>query len=608
MLDYRTHSVALDAFIGHLAELDDPQTADLRDEHVRDASRARGMAVLGSLVDHLLRHANSDGAELDIIERAAALWQKGITLYSTLGEFRQRLEEAVNDPSSVDALRALNAATAALQPLAVDVLNQLDSVDQLRADVSAFPHLPPHPRQDDLRTDDWDWGNYFLARRTDAFTRAVRQLAHDQSTSAFALGVLSSYGANACGSAYLGRVVGGPRRGHRRRDRLASYAVGTWFAERGATSLPKTLEQLKAEAPEELPKPIADLIRQAIDHTYDRGKRPDLPDLPLGYRRLLRHLELISGFALPPQPSVPIDPFLTRLHGDPAHPFVPAMPPSTGLTEAGVPGGSGGSSGGVVPQNHGTDDGPSHAEDPNSTEVKCGAFWEALGESLVFLLGGWFACAVKWANGDRCPLWDDLVHNWERAFPGGIAGAVEITGSEHSPLTSDDLSNLAKSDQVVHLIGDLFHLQVQSWEALNKAVDYLAVFGLIYPDGLLGQWRYGQHLRTRETGDGVWPQLPETSQGWHEYPETGTEEPANNDRLYPDHAAPDVFITGAGELAVLTAPALSAEIWRQMAIGELEANNLDLDADRGAAHPCWATGGSINDQPLAVDVLDYDQG
>jgi len=612
MIDYRGQLAALAEFTQRLAQVNDPATEVLRDEHLADLRDAPGMAALGCLIDHLLAHASSDGAELALLERASTLWGRGLALNAAVGDFRSQLEATMRDPADPAALQKLNAAAAALQPLAVDVLNLLAELDALRADVRKFEHLPPHPRQRDVPVNDWDWGNYFLARRTDAFTRVVRERAADQPGSAFALGVLSGYGANACGSAYLGQVVGGPRRAHRHRDRVARNSVGSWFAEHHAGALPlqELHDRIHAEAPVSLPASTVDLIESAMSSTYDANQRPAPLDLQLGYRRLLRHLELLTTFVLPSKPQPPGDPFLALLFGDPAKPFVNSMPPAAAVIQSGSPG-IVGADGGIRPlSNQGTDDAPSHAEEPGSTEVKCGDFWEAIGLSLLFLVGGWFYCLISWGGGSndgRCGLWDDITQSWEAAFPDGAQGAVEISAGGGA-LTAAGAVNLAQTDQVIQLIGDLFSLHVQLWEGMYRAADYMALYGLLYPDGLIERRRYAQYLRTPSTAAGSWPLLPETGPRFDEYPVTAVEQPAEDARAYPPDQTPGVMLTGVPRTPVDTAASLSTALWRQMAAGDLDANNLDLDADRGWRHPCWRTDGSIDDQPLAVTVLPYPEG
>jgi hypothetical protein len=612
MMDYRVCTAALDSFREQLALSNpgDPAVAALRDQQVSDADQAPEHALLGSLVDHLIWHAASDGKELELLEEAARLWNDGRILYDSLREFRGRLEAALKDPADPANVQALNAASSAIQPLVQKVLTQLDEVQALKARVAKMSHLRPHPRQQDRPLGGWTWGDIFLARRTEAFVRETRRLANDTETSAFAFGVLSSYGANVAGSAYLGQVVGGPRRGHRFRDRVARNTVGSWVGKMDpfAPSIADLAQRLKQAFPAGLPETVRQHLEAALQATYDLGVLPPLPDLAAGYDRLVRHLELLASFVIPPAPAAPQEPFLSALFGDPAKPYVPSMPEGTGLVEAGVPGaGSGSNPGVVVPQGLGSDDGPTQQEPPASTEAKCGAFWEALGWSFLFLMGGWFACVIRWQDGDRCQLWDDITQNWEKAFPGGVEGSVELSAGQSQPLTGENLQNIAQADQILQFIGDLFNLSSLTWDGFNKAFDFLAIHGLIYPDGLLDRWRYRQFLSVPAIQPGAWPRLPDTGPRFDLYPQTGVELPAAFVFAYQPKATPAAVLARVPVVAVVSAADVSEHVWLQMARGERDSSNLDLDADRGWRHPCWTAEGSINDQPINVRTLGYDE-
>ena len=75
--------------------------------------------------------------------------------------------------------------------------------------------------------------------------------------------------------------------------------------------------------------------------------------------------------------------------------------------------------------------------------------------------------------------------------------------------------------------------------------------------------------------------------------------------VLPAGRTPAAFITGVPGISTATAAALSSMVWFQTASGVLDANNYDLDADRGPQHPCWVAQGSINDNPVDVANLDY---
>ena len=207
-----------------------------------------------------------------------------------LGTIRADLEAALANPGDPGSADRFNNATVSVQNFAHTANVMRVEIDALRADVLSFPHLPPHPRQRDRTTDAWDWSNLSLGRRTDAFVRSLFRFANDQGTLAFANGAAASYGANVAGSAYLGHVVGGPRRTHRHRDRIARNAVGSWLAtHHPAAMAPATMASRITFGPPgnpTLPSELDALVRDALSDTFDLGRTPPLPDLQLGYQRL----------------------------------------------------------------------------------------------------------------------------------------------------------------------------------------------------------------------------------------------------------------------------------------------------------------------------------
>lgn len=607
MIDYYSHLAALRTFRSTLAStaFANADTGALRDRHLKDADNAESIAMLGSLIDHMVWHAASDGTELALLERAANLWGEGLVLYSALGEYRFQLERALANPTDAQAVAAFNTAATQIQPILAQVKGKNAQIQALKVDVHTFSHIKAHPRQLDKKLARWCWSDIFLARRTDALVKEIRRYASTTQTSAFALGVLSSYSANVCGSTYLGQVVGGPRRAHRFRDRLARNTIGSWFFENmsGLPSLSGLAHQLKQHCPS-LPVELVDVLSKAFGSCYDLNVTPQLPSFEAGYQRLLKHLELLDQFALPSIPALPIEPFITTLYGDPNTTHQAAMPQDVGVPQAAASGSSSGGSG-IKPQTAQEPDALTHADAPDSTEVECGAFWEAVGLSLLFVLGAWVYCAINWVNGDRCPLTDEIDEKFGKAFPDGIYIGPEMQTNQPQALTSADVDNAAQIDQVVALIGHLFDTQCLIWEALNKAHDFLATHGLIYPHDRLTLPRYQQFLAIPAAPPGTWPRLAEHNPNRLQlYPLTGTEQPAAGYAPYSANVAPSVFVVPMPASMQVTSTSVGIALWHESS-GNVDHVNCDLDGDRGFRHPCWDTNGSIADTPISVAVLSY---
>ena len=605
MLDHRTQAAALAAFRTALGgqSLVDPDVARLRDQHLDDVSAAPSSAMLGALLDHLLWLAAVGEDEVDLLEEVAALWRTGLDLYAALDRFRVTLQRCLDDPLDAAAVQDLNAAGNALRVLAPAVQQDLTALRRLREAVARHDYVPEHPRRRDLPARAWDWSDLAHGRRTDALVRELFRLADTPQARAFAVGALSRYGADVSGSLYLSQTVGGPRRSHRLRHRLARGSVGAWIASHvpGTPSLSELADLLEGG----LDADVEDMLDSALTTVLDDPSLPAPPQLGEAADRLVTHLRLMDSIRVPAPPAPLSDRLVVTVLADPAVPYVPTLTPQTGLVESGGQPGVPGSGGGPTIQSYG-DDGPTQQQPPDSTEVKCGAFWEALGWGLLFLLGGWFACVLRWKDDQRCPLWDDITQNWEAAFSNGAYAGGEVeTGWAAQGLTPADTATLAARPEVLQLAVDLYGLQNQLWEGLSKAAEFLALHGLVPPDGYDHLRRYRQ-FTTVPPHDPGWPRRAYDGPDFHEYAPTAPESPAEEPRFRPG-SPPSAILTGLGGGGQLSASSVSLPLWLQVASGTFDSQNLDLDADRGWRHPCWRTAGSIADQPVGVVVVGYEE-
>lgn len=601
MIDYRAHALAFarvrDAI--ETTSFGDPDLDAARDQTVADVAGAPGDALLGAFIDHLVAHAASDGTELAVLERAGDLWADGVSLYDALGTVRSELEAALETPADPDSAARFNSAAMEAQRFAQRLHGLQARIFLLRDEIDTLPHLPPHPRQEDKPADSWDWGNFLLGRRTDALVRALAARADTPATRAFAFGALTSYAGNASGSPYLGHVVGGPRRAHRFRDRVARNSVGSWL-KRQDPSIPSLAEmaqtlRLGDPAAPALPPDVRSLVEDAVADTFDPSRTPSLPDLDRGYDRLVRQLELLDRFVVPSLPAMPSDHFVQRLYADPANPPPTLRPQTVGVT--------GDTSGGVSVGSNTPGSGEVGKDDSKKEGgALCAAVIALVILIVILLVVTFIKCVIEWADGNKCDYFEELGDTIKDLFEEDPPSPTDPPTTEDPQMTAQGLSAFAPTEQAAQLVGYLWDAQQQMWEALDQAYGFLAKTGLIYPDALLAIPGYRQFTSTPGTAENKWPQRPETDPEatYHLYPFTPLEDPVQPPSTLSAGALPDAFLIQSPTVAEV-----ALALWRQMAKGDQDSTNYDLDGDRGSLHPCWATGGSIDDDPVDVVVLGY---
>lgn len=593
MIDYYAHSITFDETRKALAAslLTDPALIASRNQLGADLAAASNHAMLGAMVDQLFTHAVSDGTELGLLNRAADLWNNGVDLYNTLASVRTRLESALANPSDPASPAAFNSAAVDAQNFAQSAHVLQTQVISLRDDTLPLAYLAAHPRQSDQPSPAWDWANRLLGRRTDAFVRSLKKQAHNAATRAFAFGALTGYAANAAGSAYLGAMVGGPRRSHRFRDRLGRNSIGTWLARAyPATPSPGKLAQRLRFGPASspaLPSAIANLLQKAVQDTFDLSKTPAPPDFRLGYRRMLDHLTLLDNFVQPPPPVPPPALWMSKLYGDPSNP-----PPSLRIQDIGPSGDPGG---GVSVGTNSPGDTQPGGSDNSSSSTICGIIMLIL--IIIDVIQAFIQCLGQLGGGKTCTFWDDMLLKklWEKDPP----DPRDSPPTTDPTASSSSLTAMSSMDQITQMIGCLFDIHNQLWEALDRAGHFLAFHGLIYPGTRIDLPVYSQFTTFKQATQ-QWPRRPVTDpiNWYHVYPFSPIENPSTTTAGFADGARPDAFIP-------LAVNRFAIPLWDQLARGETDTQNLDLDADRGFVHPCWATGGSINDDPVKVNILVY---
>ncbi|MFE9987767.1 hypothetical protein ACFYRK_12960 [Streptomyces sp. NPDC005381] len=584
MIDYYAHVAVQDqlrvqaAAAGGMSQTEQARLQEL----FGSASSEESAALIGLFVDQVLAQAASDGTEASLLGSAGALWKRGSALYDGVGEVRKAVEEAVSAPDAPGAVDAFNGAMSRMVGLLRDAKKLESEILQLRGDLRPLKHLPPHPRQSDLPLSAWGYGDTFLARRGAAFVRTLFDRAGgDPAATALAVGALAGYAGNITGSAYVGHGVGGPRRSHRFRDRLARNAVGSWCAAQFTVPGPGALaDKLRSRVPasgDPTPSPMAQLLAQALQDAYDPAQTPPLPDIDLGLRRVLRQLELYEVIRRPelPQP-------LTGALG-----AVVAATSNGGLPQSQEPLLYPQSGGGTV---SGGDEvtGADTTDQTSSNGGACG--WAGL---IVFLLVFAIACIVGLIEEGDCGAGVSDV--WD-AFVGGDE-------PEPTQVTADGLTALAQSPVGPQIAHRLFEAQLGLWQAADQAFNYMALVGLIPPDDLLiTSPLYGQFLALppRELFPLQEDPMAEKTYGFD--PSTPPEEPRDQPSPFGSGDDPSVFV-------VDKAPELALNLLLRIIREEPETQNLDADADRGYLHPCWTTdsGGSVHDDPVPVQVLAYDE-
>ncbi|MEX7471364.1 hypothetical protein AB4Z39_16825 [Mycobacterium adipatum] len=597
MIDMFSHFAVLDVL--H-ARLQSDALADDADDAIREAYKAledyHAYAVLGSVVDHLIAHDTVSDVELSVLTRALTTFKLVKELIGDLRDVRERFEQLVLNPSAPGALSRYNRAR-------VDLADILIRFDTVAAEVHVFvwqwlkplKYLVPHPQNDDAPVTDWPWRDTLLSRRTGAFAAATMDLARQSGRPealAFGVGVLASYIGNAIGSPYLTRSVGGPRRSHRLRDRLAAYSTGAWLHHFGpvaglAPAVPTTvLPTLGSPNQALLPNWLVALINGALTDTY--GGVAPLPDIVVAYRNLRYHWHLL-------------------------HSFQPVAPPKPVTDDIAVP-----IANNLGPKDYWSGPEPTGPQNFGPAPANQGSFFDPGPGNPPWLFSK-YNTVVDW-------IWAilDILMGWPRTtirfvYWLGHGGKVNPTNQAQTvaalktPETQNEYDSAITSKDFLIAIKAMHDKDLQLFSLAEHFLWSLKVGGLLYPTAKdLPTDTFSQFVVPPTAPPGFqWParQLADPTEAL-KFPSTAPAENNPTATEFADGEKPIAFLTGSTTAAPYVARhgyIMFRDELHQAPAAAIRTTNVNLDADRGPGGSCWnlAAGTSMHDDPVNVIDLAY---
>ncbi|MDB6133197.1 MAG: hypothetical protein JWM59_1440 [Verrucomicrobiales bacterium] len=594
MIDCYSHFAVLDVIRAKLeVEIKAGRVTDRRPDDAAKAMQSDySYAVLGSVIDHLLAHDGPSDRELTILRDAHGVWMKMRAFVSDFRAVRAEFERITKNPAAASALNDFNKARAVLGDLILRHESIVAALQSFQWELRPLAHIPPHPQANDLRVDQWPWHDVVLSRRSAAFGAEVMKLARANGSPqalAFGVGVVTSYSGNVVGSPYLMHGVGGPRRSHPYRDRLASYTVGAWIRE---SLLPGTFFHDRARnvpifgSPSHpaLPPWLVRLVEEALTLTYGAKGPGALPKVNQAYQQFIEHWRLLHAFdPIPPAP--PID---ATLRSQIAGTLKP--------TDYQHPNGD--------IEHTETDTGGS----PDVFDPGPGEPWFNQGKKdvldwikeicldILFLpVFAWRVGSYYWKKGDKPKT------------------TSEASLSLKQPLSTTDFGDLMSSKNSLIAIQEQYHLDSRLHQLSSDCLKLMKFVGLLYPEPMeLPELDFAQFL--------VLP-VPNTTYNWPARPEVNANLLLNlpSTPLEKPERRPSHFAAGEKPIAFLTAGLSTTacadvlgydwllEELLESPTSPIRINNVHQDADRGVDETCWEVSGgtSITSDPVSVTTLAY---
>jgi hypothetical protein len=600
MLDVFSHFAALDVLRGRLGmEVAAGALTDARAVNAYKSLQAQyPYAIFGSVIDHLLTHDGPSDTEVGLLKQCMTIWTTMRSFQLDYRSTRAKIEQVAINPTAPTALADYNTARQAMSDLIGRYDQIIGTLQAFRWQLHPLGHLTRHPQADDQSVKSWPWRDVVLSRRTGAFAAEVMKLARDigsQASLAFGVGVLSSYAANAIGSPYLVHAVGGSRRSHPYRDRLASYAVGAWLQH---VPLPieldfdRTLSVPVFGSPNApaLPPWLRDMILKALDATYAKHGPPAPPDLDAAYGQLIQHWRLLQGFA----PLPPAAPIATHLRVE----MNTRLSPSD--YDRPDPGASGPSSGGPAPSGSGGnifDPGPGQPPwfrpaHNDWTDWVAEICEDILLAPLLIVRVGFY---LGHKSGDQKPT---------------TTGAARAALS--TPLTPAEFATTGGKDILI-AVDELFYLDAAVQRLAVDCLRLLKYLGLLYAEAKeLHNPEFLECLVLPPASLGLaYPARPLRNPDlFLDLPASPLEKPAKAPSRFAAGEKPITFLfrSSSGSAVVVDDgfDMLKQELL-ELPTSPVRVTNLNLDADRGIDQACWTlkSGTSINDDPIKPVVLDY---